>query len=78
MNGFRHRGASNRATCAAFEFAGKLSHLSVARMVNYLSSRKASYTWRGRVAGRPQDGAIGMYHLPTSFNDPSCEAGKEI
>jgi hypothetical protein len=26
----------------------------------------------------PQDEGESVYHLPTSFNDPSCEAGKEI
>jgi hypothetical protein len=47
-------------------------------MVRYLSSGKARSKPHERVAGCPQDGAIGMYHLTTSFNDPSCEAGKEI
>ena len=53
-------------------------HSLVGKMVSYLSSPQARSTWWGRVADCPQDGAIGMYHLPTSFNDPSCEAGKEI
>jgi hypothetical protein len=26
----------------------------------------------------PQDEGESVYYLPTSFNDPSCEAGKEI
>ena len=50
----------------------------LAKSCSIFHARKAKALGAMDALGYPQDEGFAVYYLPTSFNDPSCEAGKEI